>query len=477
MSFRKNLEYLRKGKKLSQEELANRLNVSRQSVSKWESGGAYPETEKMLSMCKIFDCSLDQLMNDDIAEIEKSEARKYTFNDLLNEITKIIRGTIDMLGSMNTKSVIKFLFEIGLLFLIILLLNVPFSYISSIGSSFFYSFGTTAGGILSGFWEFLTKIVYLVVAVLAFAYIYKIRFIDKFHSIQEEVEKEKEHSVEKQVIREKEVVKNIEVKKYDFGLFSLIGRFAMAFVKCFVFFISMPIVFLLFCSSAGVLIGIVWMFSGIFYLGIIVFLLSFILFAVSLLKAFYNFIVDNRTNWKKLFVVFMISIIGLGVGAGISFLDFSKLTINSKAPSRVVANKEIGEYPMSENLVLFNYGLGDTQSAYYEVDDSLVGTVRIEVEYYRMFSKPIITISESEEGRVINVFNEGESSVNLSKIYKIFLDDLKHYTLSNYSELGDFQVNVYSSKENIEKMQNNFFLAINETEVQPEVIEDFPENL
>ena len=75
-----------------------------------------------------------------------------------------------------------------------------------------------------------------------------------------------------------------------------------------------------------------------------------------------------------------------------------------------------------------------------------------------------------------NLFKfNSQSCLDIPKI--IFLDDLKNYTLSNYSELGGFQVNVYSSKENIEKMQNNFFLAINETEVQPEVIEDFPENL
>ncbi|HPQ78950.1 MAG TPA: helix-turn-helix transcriptional regulator [Candidatus Dojkabacteria bacterium] len=475
MSFRKNLEYLRKSKKLSQEELASKLNVSRQSVSKWESGAAYPETEKMLVMCKIFDCSLDQLMNDDMAEIEKSEARKYTFNDLLNEVTKIIRGTIEMLSSMNVKSIIKFLFELGLLFVVVLLLNIPFSYINRIGSSFFYSFGATAGGILSGFWEFLTQIVYFVVAVLTFSYIYKIRFIDKFHSVQEAVENEKEPIVEEHVIGEKEVVKNIEVKKYDFGLFSLIGKFAIAFVKCFAFFISLPVVFLLFCASAGVLIGIVWMFSGIYYLGVIVFLLSFIVFAVSLLKAFYNFIVDHRTDWKKLFVAFIISIIGLGIGAGISFLDFSKFTISQEAPSRVVSDKKIVEYPMSENLILFPYGnvLEDS----YVVDNSLVDTVKVEVEYYGMVTEPVISILEVDGKREIHVSSRADRSINLRDMYKVFLDDLKNNTISNYAALGDFNVKVYSSEENIEKFKSNFYERYREVETQYGIVEEYPEPL
>ena len=47
MSLSENLQNLRKIKNMSQEELAEKLNVSRQAVSKWESGNGYPETEKI----------------------------------------------------------------------------------------------------------------------------------------------------------------------------------------------------------------------------------------------------------------------------------------------------------------------------------------------------------------------------------------------------------------------------------------------
>ena len=52
MSISENLQILRKSKNMSQEELAEKLNVSRQAVSKWESGSGYPETEKIISICK-----------------------------------------------------------------------------------------------------------------------------------------------------------------------------------------------------------------------------------------------------------------------------------------------------------------------------------------------------------------------------------------------------------------------------------------
>ncbi|MDE7164033.1 MAG: helix-turn-helix domain-containing protein [Clostridiales bacterium] len=67
MHIAKNLQYLRKRDKITQEDLAEKLNVSRQSVSKWETGEAYPETEKLLAICDLFDVSLDGLMRTDLS--------------------------------------------------------------------------------------------------------------------------------------------------------------------------------------------------------------------------------------------------------------------------------------------------------------------------------------------------------------------------------------------------------------------------
>lgn len=77
MSLSENLQNLRKIKNMSQEELAEKLNVSRQAVSKWESGSGYPETEKIISICEIFDCSMDQLVKGKISSDIKSEKNNY----------------------------------------------------------------------------------------------------------------------------------------------------------------------------------------------------------------------------------------------------------------------------------------------------------------------------------------------------------------------------------------------------------------
>ena len=62
MEFNNRLYQLRKQKGLSQEELANRLNVSRQTVSKWEVGDSTPDMEKLIAMSDLFGVSLDNLV-------------------------------------------------------------------------------------------------------------------------------------------------------------------------------------------------------------------------------------------------------------------------------------------------------------------------------------------------------------------------------------------------------------------------------
>ena len=66
MSFRDNLQHLRATRNLTQEQLAMLLGVSRQSVSKWEAERAYPEMDKLLKLCDLFGCTLDELVSGDL---------------------------------------------------------------------------------------------------------------------------------------------------------------------------------------------------------------------------------------------------------------------------------------------------------------------------------------------------------------------------------------------------------------------------
>lgn len=67
MSFRTNLQYLRAQRNMTQEQLAMLLGVSRQAISKWESEKAYPEMDKLLMICDLFGCTLDDLVLGDVS--------------------------------------------------------------------------------------------------------------------------------------------------------------------------------------------------------------------------------------------------------------------------------------------------------------------------------------------------------------------------------------------------------------------------
>ena len=64
MKFNENLKYLRKREGMTQEDLAEKLNVSRQSVTKWESGQALPDIEKVKEIAYMFSVSVDALIGD-----------------------------------------------------------------------------------------------------------------------------------------------------------------------------------------------------------------------------------------------------------------------------------------------------------------------------------------------------------------------------------------------------------------------------
>jgi len=73
MSFGQNIQFLRKMHKgMTQEELAEKMGVSRQTISKWELDATYPEMDKVIELCKLFSCSMDKLVREDMNMINEA---------------------------------------------------------------------------------------------------------------------------------------------------------------------------------------------------------------------------------------------------------------------------------------------------------------------------------------------------------------------------------------------------------------------
>lgn len=83
MSIGKNIQFLRKQKKITQEQLAEEMSVSRQTVSKWETDEIIPELNKLISLCDMFSCKIDALVRENLTD----------HDEIYSEITvKTIKG-------------------------------------------------------------------------------------------------------------------------------------------------------------------------------------------------------------------------------------------------------------------------------------------------------------------------------------------------------------------------------------------------
>lgn len=98
MNFGKNLQAIRKARKLSQEELADKMQISRQAISKWESGTTYPETEKLIELSEVLQCSMDSLVKGEGANVAASPSDiKVIYEDLMNKFSKQISLAVMLL--------------------------------------------------------------------------------------------------------------------------------------------------------------------------------------------------------------------------------------------------------------------------------------------------------------------------------------------------------------------------------------------
>ena len=111
MRFCDKLANLRRNNNITQEILADKLNVSRQAVSKWENGTSMPDMKTIMELCRILNCSLEDLIDDKALGNKVKKEEKFNFNNYLKEILDFITKTYNMFCSMKFKQKLKCLFS------------------------------------------------------------------------------------------------------------------------------------------------------------------------------------------------------------------------------------------------------------------------------------------------------------------------------------------------------------------------------
>ena len=118
MTLGEKIAIQRKELNYTQEQLADILDVSRQSISKWESNIAYPETDKLIVLGKLFNCSMDYLLKDEVTEKAGVLTSESNFAEKVTEISKKV------MTDKNKGKAKKILKIIGIIFAVFLVIDI-----------------------------------------------------------------------------------------------------------------------------------------------------------------------------------------------------------------------------------------------------------------------------------------------------------------------------------------------------------------
>ena len=125
MKFGENLYNLRKNAKMSQEKLAEKMSVSRQSISKWENGESYPEMDKILKLCNIFHCKINDLVHEDLTDINSLDEEiimsVVKFNEKKQNQVKSLSNVISLIGKIG-----GIVLKVAIPFIILAMILIPF---------------------------------------------------------------------------------------------------------------------------------------------------------------------------------------------------------------------------------------------------------------------------------------------------------------------------------------------------------------
>ena len=445
MNLADNLKQIRKENNLSQEQLADKLGVSRQSVSKWESGAAYPEMDKVLQLCKMFHLTVDELLNNDIKEVNEDKQSKNNINKYIDDFLKFITKTIDMFSCMKLKEKIKCILEIGFHVLWILIL---FCIVGAIGSSIVYDilYEIFPNQIFHIFYTILKDgyiLFSLGVGAVLLIHIFKTRYLDYYKIVdKEDIETISGEDKNKFLPpkSEKIIIRDPEHSGYKFiqGLLKIV----LWFLKFFALFLFFGACFSFIALIIGVVLSFLFIRTGLTFLGGFLILISCLVINFLVLNILFHFMLSKHNKWMVLFLTFIVGLIGIGVGSGLVFIDLPNYEYVED-----ISKKEEMTIPMKENLVLhYNYG--------YDIDyvETNSNDVRIVLEHSSLGKMKMNTYERnSHEYYLVNVFAEYHE--NSMDFVKNFLNDFNDKKIVNYYET---KFTVYTSKDNIKKLKDNY---------------------
>lgn len=451
MNLSDNLKRIRKDNNLSQEQLAEKLGVSRQAVSKWESGQSYPEMDKVLLICKLFNYGIDELMNENVREVDENKQAKNNISKYIDDFFGFITKTVDMLSSMKFKDKLKCLVE--QIFIIFFLLII-FSIIEGIGSNIIFGIigefsNNNVFYVIRGILEGIYTILALIIGIAVLLHIFKVRYLDYFEVVKEdniqknnnENNENEVNNEEKKIILEKKkekiVIRDPEHSQSKFltGIINIVLWCIKFMVACILLGFAISFVVLM------VLLILSFMFvkTGLVFIGAFLGILSALAINFVILEVLFNFIISKTNKKRKIAIILISSLVlaGASIGLiliGVTEFNYSKTTVNEI--------EDVYEVKMSDNLSINNW-FGNTE--YTETDSN---NIKIVVAHSKYCISNFDNYNEE-----IRVWCEMDNSMFMESIREI-IKDINNKEIKDYS-YDSYKIYVYTSKENIEKIKAN----------------------
>jgi len=466
--FSENLKKIRKDNNLSQEQLADELGVSRQAISKWESAVAYPEMDKIITLCDKFNLNIDDLLHKDIKEVKGEDEIKKKLNKYVDDFLNFITDTINMFSNMSFKTKCKCLFEqivIGIVLTIVCLI------IETLGHDLLYGI---FGMLPEKIYFVLHSIIHLIYVVFAimcsvviFIHIFKTRYLDYYNKIKKDVVEEKTEvndsdDVSKSSNKEdkldkknkilfkknesKIIIRDPKHSEYKFinAIFKGIVGIIKFFTLCFAILLVAMLVFLFFGFAISFLVAK----TGVFFLGLIITILAISVIDIICILLILNFVFNRKNDKKKMIWSFIISVITIGIGSGLIFLG--SLDFEYVEKDKTMQKTESIEFKMRDGLFF--------ESNYYiEYIESNIDNIKVE---YTINKYCEIDYSDITSSNQIHLWSYCDNPIKMVKAIANNLGNKKIISITNEIDT----LKIYASKDNINKIQNNREVYLNEME-------------
>ena len=472
MKFCDKLTMQRKKNNMSQELLADRLGVSRQAVSKWESGTSIPDMERIMELCKVLNCNLDDLMDDGVMgdrPKEKEKNNSNIINTYLKEGLGFVTKSLNMFWSMRFRDKVKCIIELVFISLVIYLLWSGIYYVlSSIFGGLLYLLPELLYKIIHNVFKVIYSILGLAVGVILVIHVFKIRYLDYFVTVEDSNAKSKsiETPVDEEEKKEDDERKFIEKKKNKiiirdpkhstYTFFDFLAGVAIFIIKFILIFISLAgifsFIFLAFCLTFAA----IKMFSSMFFMGVAISLLGMLLVNYICLKIIFTFIFNQKQKFKRAFIIFISGLLLFGIGFGISFttyLSFDEVTLGD-IEYKVVAE----EIDMNNDTSL---AFLDDDKAEIVIDDS-IDNIKIETTYdnngYIDFRSHRVYSFEDGNQTYYEVwacyyYNSENGFIGN---FNYLLDKIKNKERIDGSYNGIYKYKITVSSSNLEILKNNY---------------------